>query len=719
MRSVLTMLVVWSMVWTAISMSSIDGIVGLVNRRLPEHKNDFTFRLVPDSNTTDALLNDVYNVSSTIDSNILIEGNSPIALASGLHRYLTDVLHVDIFWGIVTFSYTTAFWSWEDWELQLDWMALRGINLPLAWVGQEKILVDTFREIGLTDEEILPFFSGPAFQAWNRFGNIQGSWGGGLPIDWLEDQFQLQKEIVARMVELGMTPVLPAFTGFVPRAITRVRPGAQVVNGSRWEDFPTEYTNVTFLEPLDTIFAELQKNFIERQAAAYGNVTHIYTLDQYNENNPYSGDQDYLRNVSSGTWQSLKAADSRAIWLMQGWLFFSNSEFWTVDRIKAYLGGVEEDKDMLILDLFSESSPQWQRTNSYFGKPWIWCQLHNYGGNMGLYGQVMNVTINPILALAESSSLVGFGLTMEGQEGNEIMYDLLLDQSWSSSPIDTAAYFSNWVSRRYRGSNSSIPTAIYMAWDILRTTVYNNTNLTSATAVTKSIFELSPSSTGLLGRTGRHGTTINYKPDVLSRVWRLMYSASVVDAELWEDPAYQYDMVDISRQVFSNTFNELYVDLIGTYTSVNRTTLDISAAGERLTSLLSTLDAILLTNGNFALATWLSAARASSTNSNHTSFLEYNARNQITLWGPRGQISDYASKSWGGLVKGYYLPRWQIFVNYLLTVDAANYNDSSVDAQLLDFSLAWQTQEAASAILAGPNSALADLLERAATSGWI
>ena len=30
---------------------------------------------------------------------------------------------------------------------------------------------------------------------------------------------------------------------------------------------------------------------------------------------------------------------------------------------------------------------------------------------------------------------------------------------------------------------------------------------------------------------------------------------------------------------------------------------------------------------------------------------EYNARNQITLWGPDGQIVDYANKQWAGKVQ--------------------------------------------------------------------
>ncbi|KAI6789913.1 hypothetical protein KC337_g18054, partial [Hortaea werneckii] len=114
---------------------------------------------------------------------------------------------------------------------------------------------------------------------------------------------------------------------------------------------------------------------------------------------------------------SLKAADPQAIWLPQGWLFYSSADFWTNDCIAAYLGGVA-DADLLILDLFSESQPQWQRTSSLHGKSWIWCQLHDYGGNMGLYGQVENVTADSIMALGnQSSTMVGMGLTMEGQEG--------------------------------------------------------------------------------------------------------------------------------------------------------------------------------------------------------------------------------------------------------------------------------------------------------------
>ncbi|CAI6337202.1 unnamed protein product [Periconia digitata] len=702
------------------AISSTQPLYDLVERRLPGHSGDFVF-LLDEKGDPDGSVpsNDRYSISTDSNDAITIIGNSVSALTTGLRRYMVDVVHTDLYWFLgsqnesepillrpdttingssivpwryyfntVTFSYTTAFWSWEDWELELDWLALHGVNTALAWVGFEKILLDVFQSINLTTSEIVPFFSGPAFQAWNRFGNIQGSWGGELPIQWIESQFELQQKILKRMLDLGMTPILPAFTGFVPRALTSVYPNATVVNGSQWEGFPTDYTNTTFLEPSDALFTILQNLTISKQIEYYGNITQFYTLDQYNENDPFSGDTDYLRNITHGTWKSLKAANPSAVWVMQGWLFTSNEDFWTTPRIEAYLSGVEEPTDMLILDLFSESQPQWQRTNSYFGKSWIWNQLHNYGGNMGLYGQVSNVTVNPIAALANSSSLVGFGLTPEGQQGNEIMYKLLLDQAWQSTPVDTAYYFRQWVSTRYHSStststNTTIPESLYTAWELLRISAYNNTNLTS-NAVSKAIYELAPNITKLTGRTGHHPTTVNYQPELVVQAWQAMYRATTEQSSLWTHAGFTHDFVDVTRQVFSNAFLTTYEAFIKTWNSTSSTAPPSSSSSSSsppimtknttlhsqastLTSLLRTLDAVLLTLPQYSLDPWISSA-VSWSSSNQSSFYTYNAINQITLWGPTGQINDYASKSWGGLVGGYYLPRWETFLGYLLDV---------------------------------------------------
>ena len=40
---------------------------------------------------------------------------------------------------VCTHSYSFVWWDWARWEKELDWMALNGINLALAWSGQEAI----------------------------------------------------------------------------------------------------------------------------------------------------------------------------------------------------------------------------------------------------------------------------------------------------------------------------------------------------------------------------------------------------------------------------------------------------------------------------------------------------------------------------------------------------------------------------------------------------
>ena len=60
--------------------------------------------------------------------------------------------------------------------------------------------------------------------------------------------------------------------------------------------------------------------------------------------------------------------------------------------------------------------------------------------------------------------------------------------------------------------------------------------------------------------------------------------------------------------------------------------------------ILKDLDRILATNKNFLLGPWLESAKAMATDSQERKLYEFNARNQITLWGPDGQILDYGGE---------------------------------------------------------------------------
>jgi len=40
---------------------------------------------------------------------------------------------------VCTVSYSSVWWTWARWEQEIDWMAMNGINLPLAFTAQEAV----------------------------------------------------------------------------------------------------------------------------------------------------------------------------------------------------------------------------------------------------------------------------------------------------------------------------------------------------------------------------------------------------------------------------------------------------------------------------------------------------------------------------------------------------------------------------------------------------
>jgi len=493
-----------------------------------------------------------------------------------------------------------------------------------------------------------------------------------------------------------MTPILPAFTGFVPTALATHYPNASIVAGDQWNGFPASLSNTPFLEPFDPLFATLQKSFITKQKAAYGDVSHVYTLDQYNEIDPISGDLDYLRNVTSNTLASLRAVDPEAIWLMQGWLFFASTisdGFWTVERMEAYLGGVPDDA-MIILDLWAEGNPQWNRTNNFYGKPWIWCQLHDFGGSSGAEGDLVTITADPVAALNSPGSMMkGVGLTMEGQSGNEIVYDIVLDQAWSSAPLSVVDYVRQWVSRRY--PVPQLPSIVSNAWDVLRSTIYNDTTV-GTQATSKGILEIVPSLSGLVDPSLHHTIDPFYDTNTtIVFALRSFLNASNSNNALRAIPEFQFDIVDLGRQLLSNRFFDYYQILVSVNNETSSSPAAISAAGEPLLDILQDLDDLLHTNENFLLSSWIADARQwAGSNTSYAAYMEYNARNQLTLWGPDGEISDYASKQWAGLVGEYYASRWETFIDYLvgLRKSGGQYNDTFVSETMLGIGREWDNQ---------------------------
>ena len=192
----------------------------LAERIIPEHHESFVFEEIADSS-------DCYEISMDGEK-ILIRASNANSAAVGLNHYLKNYCLTTVSWdarnpiqmpeelpaveGTVkvnahcgdrfflnycTFGYTMPWWGWNEWERFIDWMALNGVNMPLANTGQEAIWQKVWSRHGLTDEQIRAYFTGPAHLPWHRMSNID-HFGGPLPQNWIDAQARLQKKILKR-----------------------------------------------------------------------------------------------------------------------------------------------------------------------------------------------------------------------------------------------------------------------------------------------------------------------------------------------------------------------------------------------------------------------------------------------------------------------------------------------------------------------------------------
>ena len=678
--SILVCCVVLPFIGEAQHTSFISAARDLITRIIPQHAADFTIE--PLSGTA----GDVFEVES-LAGKIVLRGNNGVAVASALYFYLTEYCHCQITWNgdnlhlpaklpavprtirrtspwryryylnYCTFNYSMSWWGWDRCQREIDWMALHGIDMPLAITGEEYTWYKVYHDMGFSDAELAAFFCGPAYFSWFWMGNLDG-WGGPLPMHWMEEQKDLQEKILARERSLGMTPVLPAFTGHVPPSFPAKFPGAHC-KVTNWKN---GFNDTYLLDATDPLFAEIGKKFLAEQTKLFG-TDHLYSADTFNENEPPSDDPAYLAGLSGKIYDGMRQADPEATWVMQGWLFYSDRKFWKAPQIKALLDAVPNDH-MLLLDLAAEIEPIWKRTNAFYGKPWIWNMINNFGGNVNLFGRMDAAATGPAEALADTASgrLQGIGLTMEGIATNPVLYELMLQNTWQpadpqagpnasrGTPIDLHTWLPAYIRNRYGATTPDLE----KAWDILHHTVYNGKVIRDGA---ESIITGRPT---FDSSTVWTRTQLNYTPGDLLPAWDLFVQA----ARPHPTQGFSFDLVDLTRQTLANYATVLQQQWGRSYRA--RDTTSFRHQANEFLALIDDLDTLLATQKDFLLGPWLADARKKGTTPEEKALYERNARDLITLWGDANSpLHEYACRQWSGLLQDFYKPRWEKFFAFL------------------------------------------------------
>jgi len=569
------------------------------------------------------------------------------APSAKIHRVCST--HERFFLNYCTYGYTMPWWDWAQWERFLDWMAMNGINRPLLQAGQEAVWLHVWQAYGLTADEVRGYFSGPAHLPWHRMGNLD-RWGGPLPISYIEGQAELQKKIVARARALGMRAILPAFAGHVPSELARQQPGAKIVAlRAGWSGMSGDYAT-HFLDPKDPLFAEIQGRFLAEQTRLYG-TDHLYSADPFNEMDPPSWEADYLASVGRAIYRGMSTADPEARWYQMTWTFTYEKlkGRWTSERLGAMLHSVPSGR-MVLLDYAGEEQEFYSATKGAFGLPFIWNFLGNFGGNTHLFAPLQKCATLADRALS-TPNCVGVGATLEGIGVNPVIYEMLLEEPWEP---DHAVDLRDWVLRYADRRAETIDPAVRSAWTDLNRDVFRD-NI-RRTGTYGSALQRMPHITTWKGRS--QNPHQDYAPEALNAALRKLFAASPAAEQA---DGYRFDVVNLTRQALCNLADGIADRLESAATA--RDLARFRREAEIFVALGRDLDGLLGTRREFLLGPWVELARSWGTTSAEKDYHESNAREILTSWHtPGGELTDYASRQWNGLVRDYYLPRWEKWI---------------------------------------------------------
>ena len=661
---------------------------GLIKRVVPKQAKQFMVETIPATNGQD-----VFEVESR-GGKIVLRGNDGVSIASALNWYSQKECHCDISWNcgdqlgapeplpsvpekvrivsphkyryaynFCTHGYTMAWWDWPRWQRELDFLALKGVNLALIIEGQESVWMDTLQSLGYSDADARGWVVMPSHLPWMDMDNME-SYGG-----------PVSPELVA--------PPQTRPENHRPHARTRHRTG---VAGLLWHGaagfqkrFPAakvhaqgDWGNLKrpdILDPTDPSFVKVAAAFYAAQNHLFGGA-HFYAADPFHE----GGSTANIDIPAAG--RAIFNAMNGATWVLQSWQANPRQEM---------IDALDKNK-LLVLDLFCEDQENWRLRNNFNGTPWLWCTIHNFGGNVDMGGRLAWMGEGPIKAMNDPTKgrLSGIGALMEGSQVNPVLWELFFGNAWRSEAPDLESWLNDYSRRRY---GAEIPAA-ERAWKILANTIYNASAAHGEFPV-NSVICARPSLDPNQHAREWASTRPYYDTTQLAKAWNLLLDAA---PEAKASDGYRYDLCDVGRQVLADLGTRYNRQIIAAYKAHDATAL--RKLSDKLLGLIRDMDTLAGTRREFLLGVWLSGARSWGETRAEKDLCERNARELLTVWTGLDNITDYSNRQWNGLLGEFYWHRWQMWLAALndSLARGETINVSVERARIRDWELSWTSE---------------------------
>ncbi|MBE6543354.1 MAG: hypothetical protein E7675_03060 [Ruminococcaceae bacterium] len=572
--------------------------------------------------------------------------------------FMDTSLKVRYAYNYCTLSYSMAFFGYDDWRRELDWLMLNGINLVLDITATEALWVHYLQRLGYNADQGKDYVCGYAYKAWWLMGNLE-NYGGSVSDQWVIDTLEMARVNQRSLTVMGAEPALQTFVGAMPSTFGTLAKKHLLDKGyedvSKYLAPQGGWSGLTRPNVLRTDYdgyTYLAQMFYDSQNYLYGQITDYYCGDVCHEGGKIP--EGLLKeDMASKILEECMAADENAVWMLQVW--------WE-NPMKGVLDGFGEYRttNVILIDLAAAHSPKYTNTTTwgsaeYGGTPWIFSTLDNYGGRAGMHGRLLQMCRLIETAKNSANYLAGIGMTPEGTLQNPVMYDLFWEMTWRDEAPNVNAWIVDYIERRYGEASSGVKSA----WTNLLLSVYKDGSV--------------------------DGTSVNYcftsrpKFDYTGGYYVQAYAnitlynaitSMMKDFDKFSDnECYVYDLVDMMRTYLSNVETD-YLAMMRTCANAANSEsarTQYMTVYEKYMSVMLLVDELSSYIKDELLGTWIGRVdvwveddRTGKYDDYTIDTMKFNAKCLISSWCSYSLI-DYANRQYSGLIADYYYPSWVDF----------------------------------------------------------
>ncbi len=319
-------------------------------------------------------------------------------------------------------------WTEKDWMREYDWRAKQRYNMMNYFPSRKN--------------------SWPADKVFHEFVFKKP-----VKIDADDSHIKFVRRMTKYAIMLGIKPLMVTSLGNVPskrvEEFKKLYPKVRLIKDNR---------NHFYVHPGEPLFIEMNKMRVKACRLVYGVDTGVYYMPSpWAERRLVGTEKQRAEIIADYTKAMGKLAKifKPDVFVLGSWAL-NNRDTWTRERTRKLMEAIPENVPLVIFDLKAEQEPLYEYHDFWYGRPWVFDVLNNYGQDsfpLGYIGGVISRVHYVMSVMRTRKNFAGVGYRPEQRLYNPLFIFVMRKLMWNPQNVHLPNILREYARLRYGKKN--------------------------------------------------------------------------------------------------------------------------------------------------------------------------------------------------------------------------------------------------------------------------